>query len=169
MISQIDFFVLDFIREHISCGFLDAVMKFITSLGDVGGVWVLTAIVLLMFKKTRKAGLCMALALIITSFVGNIILKNIFQRPRPFLINATPLIITAPGGFSFPSGHTCVSFAGAGAFGMYFKRKAWIFYTLAALIGFSRIYLYVHYPSDVIAGALLGIIIAYLCFKVVKK
>ena len=120
---------------------------------------------MLLFKKTRKAGICLAAALALTAFVGNTVLKNIFARTRPYIEANFPVIIGAPGGYSFPSGHTGSSFAAATVLAFSFKKYGALFYILAALIGFSRAYLYVHYPTDIIAGALLGIALGVVCIK----
>lgn len=144
-------------------------MKFTTHLGDAGAIWIVTAITLLLFKKTRKAGICLGVSLIVTAILGNVVLKNIFARTRPFIEANYPIIINAPGGFSFPSGHTSSSFAAATAIALYFKKWSVPSFVLASLIALSRVYLYVHYPSDIIAGAILGIIITIICDKLLRK
>ena len=169
MITQLDFNILNFIQDNLSNGFTDTVMKFITHLGDYGALWIITAIAMLCFKKTRKAGFCLAISLALTAIIGNVILKNLFARTRPFIAANVPIIINAPSGFSFPSGHTSSSFAAATALSLHYKKYAVIFYIVAALIGFSRIYLYVHYPSDVVAGAILGVVVAIASCKLTKN
>ncbi len=149
--------------------FTDIFMRFFTHLGDYGALWIIIAVVMLMFKKTRKAGICLAVSLVATAIIGNVILKNIFARLRPFVVANFPIIISHPGGYSFPSGHTSSSFAAATALSLHYKKYAAAFYIVAALIGFSRIYLYVHYPSDVAAGAIVGVAVAIICHKIIQK
>lgn len=169
MITELDFLILNFVRNNLSCGVADAVMKFITRLGDFGAIWIIIAVALICFKKTRRAGLCLGLVLVVYSLVGNTVLKNIFQRPRPFRVADVPLIISPPGGYSFPSGHTGASFAAATAISVFYKKWTIPVYITAVLIAFSRIYLYVHYPSDVVGGMVLGMAIGYVLAKKQKE
>lgn len=150
--------VLDFIQSHLRCNLLDTVMPLITALGDVGAIWICSTVVLLLIPKTRRAGVIMAVSLVLESLCCNVILKPLVARVRPFDVNtAVQLLIARPLDFSFPSGHTGASFAAVSA--LYFsKNRLWIpSLIIAVLIAFSRLYLYVHYPSDVLAGALIGI------------
>ena len=169
MITEIDFLILNFIRHNLSGDFADGLMKFITHLGDGGAIWIITAIVLLCFKKTRRAGACLGVALVFVAIVGNVVLKNIFARTRPFIEANMPIIINPPGGFSFPSGHTGSSFAAATVLSEFYKKWAALFYIVASLIAFSRMYLYVHYPSDILGGIMLGVVIGFVCCKVLRK
>lgn len=162
--------ILDFIREHLSCTFLDWFFSVITRFADHGIGWIITAIILLCFKKTRKIGFSMGLALIIGYLVGNMFLKNVIARVRPYDFNGgIELIINKLSDYSFPSGHTLCSFEGA--FAVFIRNKKWGIAAIvfALLIALSRLYLYVHYPSDVIAGAILGIAIAYLASYIIDK
>lgn len=171
MITQIDLQILDFLQT-IRTGFLDSIFVFITRLGDEGIIWILLTLGLLCFKKTRGYGIAMAIALISGTIIGNICLKNIIARPRPFVINPEMLpnlIINPPSSFSFPSGHTLSSFESAVALFMCNKKAGIPAIILATLIGFSRNYLYVHYPTDVIAGAILGIAIGIGAYFIYKK
>lgn len=171
MITQIDFKILDFIQT-LRSPILDKVFAFITHLGDKGYIWIAIALIMLCFKKKRKCGIIMAIALILGTLIGNITLKNLFGRLRPFQVNTSMkdmLIISAPGGFSFPSGHTLSSFECAFAIFFHNKKMGIPALILATLIGFSRNYLYVHYPTDVIAGIILGLFIAVLSSFLYKK
>lgn len=144
---------------------LDQVMVFLTTLGNGGMVWIGLAIVLLVIPKYRIYGLTMLAALLISVFLGNVILKNIVARPRPSWVDpSVKLLIPNPTDYSFPSGHTFMSFAAAGSLFLYNKKSGAAAIVLASLIGFSRMYLYVHYPSDVLAGAFFGLVTAAIAF-----
>ena len=173
IITNIDFSILDFIQENIRNAFLDPVMAVLGYLGEAGAVWIILAIVLLFFRKTRPAGVCMLAAMALGYLIGDIGIKHLVARPRPFLVNTdVDLYINAPTSHSFPSGHSTASFAAVTSlFGM-LKEKRWIAYSalgLAILIVFSRLYNYVHYPSDVLCGILLGVICGLVMALIFKK
>ncbi len=164
-----EFQLLDFIRETMSCSFMDTFMRCVTYIGEAGWFWILTGVVLLFFKKTRKIGITMLGALILSLLVCNVTLKPLVERVRPYDIKAgIDLIIKTPHDYSFPSGHTSASFAGAVAILIYNKKWGIPAVVLAALIGFTRLYLYVHFPTDVLAGALIGSACAVVSYFVVK-
>lgn len=140
---------------------LDAFMTSVTRLGDSGIFWILTGIALFCFKRTRKTGFCVLLSLAGGLLVGNILLKNLVARERPcWLDPSIRLLIENPHDFSFPSGHTMASFEGAVSIFFYHRRWGIAALVLAALIAVSRLYLFVHFPTDVLAGFILGIAIA---------
>lgn len=153
-----------FLQESVRNPILDNIMIFITSLGNGGMIWIAATIALLIPKKTRKAGVVSAVALLGSLIINNNIVKNIVQRPRPFVtFTDLQIIIPTPSEFSFPSGHTSSSFAAAAVFYRHLPKKLGIpSVILAGLIGFSRLYVGVHYPTDVIAGVLMGILLSYL-------
>lgn len=165
-----DMAILDLIQSNIRTGFMDAIMPFITQLGDAGLIWIILSIGLIIPKKTRKIGFVMIIALILNGIICNIILKPMLARIRPFDVNtAVKLLINKPRDFSFPSGHTSASFTAASVL---FFRKSKLFVpslVLAFLISFSRIYLYVHYPSDVLAGLVLGVLCGYIGHRAVAS
>ena len=172
-ITNTDFQILNFIQEHIRNAFLDPVMAVLGYLGEAGAVWIILAIVLLFFRKTRPAGVCMLAAMALGYLIGDIGIKHLVARPRPFLVNTdVDLYINAPTSHSFPSGHSTAAFAAVTSlFGM-LKEKRWIAYSalgLAILIVFSRLYNYVHYPSDVLCGILLGVICGLVMALIFKK
>ena len=143
--------------QALHCPLLDAVMPVITALGNAGAVWLLCAVVLVCTKRHRRAGVLLLCALVLSALVGSLILKPLIGRLRPFAADpALDLIIRAPDGFSFPSGHTSSSFAAALSLTLCDRRIGIPALVLAALIAFSRLYLMVHYLSDVVAGILLG-------------
>ena len=159
--------ILHKLYDAVGCKFLDITMPIITRLSDIGILWIFLAVLFLCFKKTRKAGLTMGIALIIGLLIGNITLKPLVARVRPYDFDPSiVLLIPKESEFSFPSGHTLASFGAA--FGLFFCNKKWgtAAIVLAVLVGFSRLYLMVHYPLDVICGALLGTAFAYLAYKI---
>lgn len=166
-IQLIDSNILFFIQNHIQNPILNPIMIFFTDLGNVGFIWFLICFILLIKKKYRKVGILVLCALLVNLLLGEVFLKNLIQRPRPFeTLVGLHIIITKPSTYSFPSGHTSSAFACAFMLGYFFKKYKWYFYALASLIGFSRVYLLVHYPSDVICGVILGFI-SYLIVKII--
>ena len=167
--------ILDWIAEHLYCGFLDKVMPLITLLGDAGIFWIAITVVLLCFTKTRKMGLSMGVALLLGVVVCNLIMKPGFARIRPYdyqlehFGKTIQLLVSTPHDYSFPSGHTIASFEAATAICIHNKKWGIAALVLACLIAFSRLYLYVHYPTDVLASVILGIGFAFLGSWIVKK
>ena len=136
-----DFQILDFIQTHVRTPFLDDFFSRITHLGDAGTIWILIAVILLFTKKYRKAGVGMLIA----------------------------MLVPPPGRYSFPSGHTASSFCSAVSLFLYDKKLGIPAFVLAALIAFSRLYLYVHYPTDVLGGILLGTVCAVTVFLLLRR
>lgn len=144
--------------SYISCGFMDIFFKFFTYLGNGGLIWIAAAMVMMFFKKTRSLGCCMLFCLALTFIVNDLMIKPIVHRARPFITDPDiKLLITAPSGHSFPSGHTAAAFACSTAIFIQDKAKGAGAYVIALLIGASRIYLFVHYPTDVFCGIIIGI------------
>ncbi len=173
-ITQIDFNILNAIQS-IRNPFLDTIMPLITFLGSGGIVWAVTALIMLCFKKSRKTGIIIIVSLLLGLFLSTMGLKNIIARERPYntegaLLTVENLLIGAPSGrFSFPSGHAISSFSAATVILLYSKKLGIPAIILAALICFTRLYLYVHFPSDVICGALFGILLAFLSNFLINK
>ena len=173
--EHFDLPILDWIAGNLRCCLLDKVMPAITFLGDGGIIWIAIAVVMLIFPKTRKAGLSMGAALLMGLVVCNLIMKPGFARIRPYDYQLSefgreiPLLIDAPHDFSFPSGHTIASFEGATVLFWYNKKLGIPALILASLIAFSRLYLYVHYPTDVLSAIILGIGFGILGTLLVKK
>lgn len=162
---------------------LDEIMIFCTHLGDSGIFWIALAVVLLIFKKTRKLGLAAMGGIVLVSFMNSIVLKDLFERARPYIMDPSYWEKVATDGwqynmpfeslkeksFSFPSGHTATSFGAA--IGIFYidKKKGIAPLILAFLIGFSRIYIHVHYPSDVIGGMIVGIVFGLVACLIIFK
>lgn len=164
-----EFAVLDFIRETFSCKPMDLLMKAITFLGEAGWLWIALGVIFLFFRKTRKMGIAVLGALVLSLIFCNITIKPLVARIRPYDIKeGIDLIISKPSDFSFPSGHTSASFAAAVA--IFACNKKWGIWavSLAVIIAFTRLYLYVHFPTDVLAGALLGTLCAVISYYIVK-
>ena len=140
---------------------LDKIMLGITSLGDDGILWLAIGITCLFFKKHRKMGLQLLLTMLCTYVLGNLIIKNIVARPRPCDIDsAVTILLSRPHGYSFPSGHSINSMAAAMALFLNNKKIGIPALIVAALIGFSRLYLFVHFPTDVLGGFTIAILVA---------
>jgi undecaprenyl-diphosphatase len=137
---------------------MDKLMLLSTRLGDGGALWLLLSLLLLYHEDTRHAGFALLLCVVICAAVGNLAIKPIFRRTRPCNINfSLPLLLKRPIDSSFPSCHTLTSFAAAVTIcqtGGFLGTASFFF---ASLISFSRMYLYVHYPSDVLIGAVIGV------------
>ena len=156
-----DLSIVNWIAAHLRCPFLDFLMPLITLLGEYGFIWIVICVVLLARKRTRRMGCACALSLLLAFICGEVVLKNIIRRARPFThLSELTLLIPPPDSFSFPSGHTGSSFAAACSLTLSDRRNGWWAIPLAALIAFSRLYLSVHYPTDILAGALLGLVSA---------
>lgn len=168
--SNVEINILNWIQS-IRTPIGDVIMPLITKLGDAGMIWILLSIVLLLIPKTRKSGAILTMALCVDLVLCNGILKNLFGRVRPFDVNTSAqLLILKPDDFSFPSGHTAASFAAVSALFLAGERKLWIpALVLAVLIAFSRLYLYVHYPTDILGGIIVGIIAGCVGNWIVKQ
>jgi len=162
---SVDWAVLRWIHGVFSCGFLDFLMPKLSLLGNGGAIWILAALALLCVRKYRRYGVLLLAGLALGVLAGNLVLKNWIARPRPcWLDSGVPLLIANPTGYSFPSGHALSSAIGAVMLTMTDRRFGRIAVPLAALIAFSRLYLYVHFPSDVLGGIVLGVLIGCAVF-----
>ncbi len=168
--QEIEFEILDFIRNNLRNGFLDAVMPAVTMCGNLGIFWVAVALVISAKAKYRKCSITMLIGLIIGVLIGNLLIKNAVQRDRPcWIVEIQDMLIANPQDFSFPSGHTLSSFCAASILCHYDKRLGIPSLGVAALIAFSRLYLYVHFPTDIVGGAVLGVMVACLSVNITEK
>ena len=158
IILNLDNILLQFIQANMRSSIMDKLMPLITELGSGATLWIVIGLICTINKKYRKYGLMIIGSLILCLIVGNLTLKHLVARVRPF--NAVPildvLLVKPPTDFSFPSGHTMCSFASAVVIFYMNKKIGILALILSSLIGFSRLYLYVHYPSDVFCGMIIG-------------
>jgi undecaprenyl-diphosphatase len=172
MLQSIDGFLLLLIQNHLRLDWLNPFFTFYTSLGNYGLLWIAVSLLLLCFRKTRKAGVLALAAMLLGLLINNLILKNLFARPRPWLtVEGLVPLLEPPDPNSFPSGHTCSSFAAAGIWLRTLPRRYMGVIALgaAALMGYSRLYVGVHYPSDVLAGMCVGLLGAWAVYSLYKR
>lgn len=147
--------------QKIQNSFLNSFMLYCTRIGNGGIIWILFGILYLLNPIYRSGGVILLLNLAICAFIVNLLIKPVFTRKRPFeTFNHIKVLIKPPFGTSFPSGHTATSFASAFTIIYLDLPLKWLACFLAICISISRIYLFVHYPTDVIGGAIIGILIS---------
>lgn len=170
VICQFEEDILLFIQEYIRCDALTPVMKFFSLICEYGIIWIIIGVLMFSFKDSRKTGVMIFTALILSLIINNLILKNVVGRARPFdIIEGLTSIIAKPTDFSFPSGHTGVSFSAAFVIIRSRPPRYWIpALIVAAVTAFSRLYLGVHYPGDVAAGIIIGYFIALVSDYIVS-
>ena len=174
--------VLDWIQAHLQSELMDTVMPIITALGDAGIFWIVCSVLFTLHPKTRRMGIAMAIAMAMGLVICNMILKPVVGRMRPYdyqinilgktwndLLLAGKLLVETPHDFSFPSGHTIASFEACTVLMLGNKKLGIPATLLAILIAFSRMYLYVHYPTDVIASIILGTLFGIIGYAIAKK
>lgn len=156
------------INHGLQNSFFDVIMPLISYAGNGGLIWIVFGFILLVFGRmeTKKAVFLMLVALFASFLVGEESLKHLFQRPRPFeTLPGVKLLVASPHSFSFPSGHAANAFASGLVLARKIPALAWPVPILAILMAFSRVYVGVHYPLDVLAGSLLGAVCALLVLK----
>lgn len=167
-LAELDGNVLLWLQEYIRQEWMHGFWKGITSLGDSGIFWIALSLLLVILKPTRRIGITALMALAIGALITNVALKNLVARIRPYeVVGGLTLLIERQSDFSFPSGHTCASFAAAGVYWRMMPKKYSVpLLILAVLIAFSRLYVGVHYPSDVLAGMLIGLSAAWAAWHI---
>ena len=168
--NQFEASIILWIQENLR-GALDGLWLFITHLGDDGILWIILGLVLLFWKKTRPIGFTMLISLLFDYLIINVTLKDLIARPRPFVVNEaiTPLITDVSPYRSFPSGHSGGSFAAMFALYKWVPKKVGIpALILAALVALSRLYVGVHYPTDIIAGCIIGFMCSVWAYYLVR-
>lgn len=157
--------------DIFGCPALDKFFPIVTSFCDAGIFWIALAVLFIFFKKTRRAGITMLIALGMGLIICNVILKPSIARIRPYDFDISLralMVVEGEHDFSFPSGHTIASVEAAFALWLNNKKLGTPALVFAGLIAFSRLYLLLHYPSDVLASIVLGIAIAFAAFAIAK-
>lgn len=171
-IINLDRTILYWIQDTLQCAFCDKFFVIATYFGEKGIFWLLSAILLIVFPKTRKIGITALAAIAVSFILSQLVIKNIVGRVRPFEYfnwNLALMLVDIPHDSSFPSSHTSVSIAAAFAIFFCDKKFGIPAIIIAVLVSFSRLYLFVHYPSDVLAGIVLGTIVSVIAFFAVDK
>lgn len=170
-VTLLDTELLWWLHGLTHCAALDALMPLVSALGNGGVVWIFFCVLLLCNKKTRPTGVAMAAAMLLCVLGGNLLLKNLVARPRPYTVDPGIVLLIPPSNeiYSFPSGHTMNAFSAAGVLLLRRVPYSWAAMGLAVCIAFSRIYLMMHYPLDVAAGALIGLLSAALCVWLLRR
>ncbi|NOV57442.1 phosphatase PAP2 family protein [Clostridium saccharobutylicum] len=164
-INKFDNYILCFIKKYVHNKYLDILMPIITYMGNVGSIWIIIASIILLGNTHKLIGYITIFTLIIGTILGEGIVKNIVRRVRPCnKHNNVSLLISRPLSYSFPSGHALSSFAASEMLSISYPQYRFIF----MLIALSRMYLYVHYPTDIIAGIILGILCSKLILMVLQ-
>lgn len=168
---ELDVNILLFVQEHLRFDFLTPILKFLTMLGDHGMLWIGIALLLILVKRTRPIGATAGASLAINALLVNVFLKNIVARTRPYeVIDGLTRLVGEQSDFSFPSGHTSSAFSVAVVIFLLMPKKYGVpALIVATLIAYSRLYVGVHYPSDVIGGLIIGILAAVICVAIYKK
>lgn len=169
MIEAFDSSILSFFQQ-IHHPFLTSFFRFFTEIGEAGIIWIIFGIVLLIKKENRKYGVIVLLSLLMCLVFGNGLLKNLIARPRPCWRHPeVPMLIQVPTDYSFPSGHTFSSFAAAVSIFYWNRRAGYGAFVLATFIAFSRLYFFVHYPTDILGGICLGLLLALFSIWIVTR
>lgn len=157
--------------QGVHAPWLDAVMVAVSAFGNAGVGWVVLGLVLICFKRYRRAGIAVVVAVVAAGVLSKLILGELILRPRPCDVNPeVPLLIPRPFGTSFPSGHASSAFAAVAVLVAFRMPKALTIpaCVIAVLVAASRLYLYVHYPTDVLAGVLLGTLVGVACWALMR-
>ena len=168
----VDQSILLWLQDAIRCPALSALLVPLTIVGEGGIIWILISAVMLFFPRTRKIGWMALVAMLLCYLLNDKLFKVLVERPRPFFAMANlQTLIPIPLSWSFPSGHACSSFAAATIYS-HGGEKRWlkaVFWALAVTMAFSRMYVGVHYPTDVLAGALVGVVGSSLIWRMLQR
>lgn len=164
---HIELGLLEAIQEAAAHPGIDTMLTAVSRLGDFGFIWIALSLALALWPRTRRAGVTMLAALLLGYLVCNLTLKPLVERLRPCDLVEGMALIACPPDFSFPSGHTTSAFAAATAFALFYPRLGIPALLFAALMAFSRLYLFVHFPTDVAAGAVIGALCAWAAVRIV--
>ena len=141
---------------------LDEVMLLASALGAGGFIWWVTAMITMVFPNKRAAAWRMILVIAFTYLISDVSLKSLIARDRPFTVDPAIIVIDArPSSSAFPSGHAAMAAAGALAGSRMLPGSAWVWWPFALVVAISRVYIGVHWPSDVIGGVLIGVACAW--------
>ena len=171
MLMEIESAILLWIQNNLRCGFLTPVMRVITTLGNGGAFWIVLTLLLLIFKRTRRMGVYCAASMLLTLLVVNLCIKPLAARTRPYeLIQGLQILVSRPHDYSFPSGHSANSLTCAWTiFRLAPKKYGVPALVLAVLIALSRLYVGVHYPTDVLAGAAIGVLLSEVALRALRR
>ena len=171
MLLQIESAILLWIQNSLCCAFLTPVMRVITTLGNGGAFWIVLTLLLLIFKRTRRMGVYCAASMLLTLLVVNLCIKPLAARTRPYeLIQGLEILVSRPRDYSFPSGHSANSLSCAWTlFRLAPKKYGVPALVLAVLIALSRLYVGVHFPTDVLAGAAIGILLSEVALRALRR
>lgn len=171
MLMEIESAILLWIQNNLRCGFLTPVMRVITTLGNGGAFWIVLTLLLLIFKRTRRMGVYCAASMLLTLLVVNLCIKPLAARTRPYeLIEGLQILVSRPHDYSFPSGHSANSLTCAWTiFRLAPKKYGVPALVLAVLIALSRLYVGVHYPTDVLAGAAIGVLLSEVALRALRR
>lgn len=169
MVAWFDSVLLDWFQS-IQNDILSGIFEVITTLGEAGIIWILIGLLLLVGRKTRWLGITVLIALLFSLLVGNLTLKPLVARPRPCWRHPEiPLLIANPKDFSFASGHSMSSFAAASAIWMWNRKAGIVALAGAVIMAATRLYFYVHYPTDVVAGMFIGLALGVLADRIIRQ
>lgn len=171
MLMEIESAILLWIQNNLRCGLLTPVMRVITTLGNGGAFWIVLTLLLLVFKRTRRMGVYCAASMLLTLLVVNLCIKPLAARTRPYeLIEGLQILVSRPHDYSFPSGHSANSLTCAWTiFRLAPKKYGVPALVLAVLIALSRLYVGVHYPTDVLAGAAIGVLLSEVALRALRR
>lgn len=148
---------------------MDAPMRFVSDISAHAACWIAIAAIMLLLRRSRRTGIEVLAALLLAFLVVDLLVKPLVARDRPFEVYDFELIVGAPHSSSFPSGHSAYAFAAATCIALRDRRWGVPAFALALVIAYSRLYLFVHWPTDILAGAMIGIAIGFLAVHLVDR